>query len=544
MMQSSSRAVFFILVFALLAQCAHAGRVKWSSDYGADVTGGIDTDGTSIYIGALDTVSKAQALDGRSLWSVQAKGSLLRPFRSGGLIIALSREGQLYEISDTTRMIVKTVNLSGEVLNDPLVSGTNVYIPTENGIVLFSTSSGTVLWQQKQPCKVHSTPVLAGGRLFAFCENGGVLTINTADGSVADQAQFSTVFWKSSPVVLGNRIFMGTYDGKIYSFATSSPKNAMLLASTPDGAAVSADLAADNEAIIFTTAGGHVCRMQQMGAIDWCTKLTSQVAARPIITEGGIYAITDGGILYGISHGGKLLWDYQTGLPIKAEIIKQGGMIYAISKNGTLAALSTSSCDINFPAEGDDVSGVDSLDVEISAYADTPIREVQVRVNDGGWITATGKESAYVGQVSTSVMALGENTIYCRVVSGDGEEREPYSAVNVVRKAAGREMNVKMPSWAGYKTKVSIAVSDASGKPLDHVSIMLGKTKYTNVNGTLEVVPAERGDYHVEVRRPGYKPFTGTITVGDDYTPIIVMFMLVALLIAVFYISYKKWMEE
>jgi hypothetical protein len=284
--------------------------------------------------------------------------------------------------------------------------------------------------------------------------------------------------------------------------------------------------------------------MQTNGAYNWCTDTFSEIASTPIVTEGGIYAIDDSGIMYGITHEGNITWEYTTENAVKEDMIKLGSMIYTISKEGVVSALSTSSCTILFPTQGSDVSGVNLVDVEVDGYADTQISNVQIKVNDENWIDAEKIGDIYVGKMPSELIPLGNSQIKCRVVSKDGEELPPYTAINVTKKSVGKNMNVNVPTTIGYKLPIKIQINDENGNPLDHVNVIFGKLHYTNVNGSLEITPPEKGTYKLEIRRAGYKPFSTQVTVSDDYTIIIVIFVLVVLLISVFYIFYKKWMEE
>ncbi|GEM_PF-2929302 len=539
--------VIAFLFFALLYMpLVFADRVKWSADFqNTDITGGIAVDGNYIYLASLDSVSQLQIVDGKGRWSVHIKGgTLLKPIKSGGIVLALSKEGVLYEVSDSTRTIIKTYNLSGEVLNDPLVISTNIYIPTSKGVNAFSTQTGSAIWAPKSTCSVQSTPVIIGDKLMYACDNGNIEMISRTTGELVDQARYSYVFWKSSPLVLGDSVYFGSFDGKVLSISKKGPKGVRWVRETPDGTPVYADIVADGTNAIITTAGGKVCALQPTGDYAWCVDTSSGVGAAPIVTDGGIYAIADNGMMYSITHDGKVNWAYDTGLPVKADMVKKGSMIYIAAKNGTVAAISTSSCNILFPSDKGDISGVDILDVEVDAYADTAIKNVQVKAGDSGWTDTEKSGNEYVAKMPASSIPIGESEISCRVISEDGEELQPYTVISVVKKPAGKKMVVEAPTGVGYGSSFDVRIKDESGAPLDRVTVIFGNLKYNNINGTIRITPSAKGLYRLEVRRAGYVPFRGEVNVGDDYTIIAVMAGLVIMLLAVFYIFYKKWMEE
>ena len=129
-------------------------------------------------------------------------------------------------------------------------------------------------------------------------------------------------------------------------------------------------------------------------------------------------------------------------------------------------------------------------------------------------------------------------------MSEDGSELPPYTEISVTRKSKGKKMIVEAPKSVGYGSSFAIKVKDENGNYVDHVNVIFGNLQYRNIYGELKLTPADKGTYNLEIRRPGYVPFKTSITVGEDYTIIIVMFILVLVLISVFYIFYKKWMEE
>ncbi|MGB9635151.1 MAG: PQQ-binding-like beta-propeller repeat protein [Candidatus Micrarchaeia archaeon] len=530
-----------IILTLLLFSLASANRIKWTSDLNADVTGGILVDGDYIYVSSLDSLSKLQLSDGKIIWSMQLKGTLLNPVKIGSLLVLLSKEGNVYVVSDSTRSVVRTVNISGQILNDPLVVSGILYIPTSAGIVAFNAQTGSILWVQKEACITQSTPLLVDNNLFVVCENGLIKLISTSSGATVDQASYSDVFWKSSPVYVDGRVIIGSFGGNVYAVSQRTPRNFMWIRDTVDGTGIVSDIKLVDKKILISTASGNMCLLEADGTIRWCALLDSESVSSPVVTDTNIYAITDSGTMYGISYDGNVSWKYETGLPVKADIIKKGSMIYGVSKNGTVFALSTSSCSVTYPSDGMDVSGVDMLDVEVDVYADTSIKNVQVRTGEGAWVEASKQGDVYVAKLP---IPIGESSISCRVISEDGAEQPPYDTVAVTRKTSGKVMNVDVPSFVGYGSSFNVVVKDEKGNLLDRVNILFGPLQYRNIDGQITITPHTKGKFMLEVRRAGYVPFKKEVEVGDDYTIFMVVIVLVFLFLSVFYIFYRRWMEE
>ncbi|MCX8200052.1 MAG: PQQ-binding-like beta-propeller repeat protein [Candidatus Micrarchaeota archaeon] len=534
----------FVVALLLLATAAYADRMKWSADLNRDITGGLIIDGGYIYVTALDMLYKIDILDGRTIWTLQLKGTLLKPVKMESIIIVPSKEGSIYLVNDGTKSIIKTLNVSGEILNSPLLIPPNAYFPTSKGIVALNAQSNAISWKQSQECPVQATPISIGDAVVALCDNGNVMYVARSNGAVTDQAKYDDVFWKPSPAVQDTRVIIGSFGGKIYALSTKSPKNIVWVRPTQDGTSVAADIYADSDEIIVTTAGGKICSLNVDGSQKWCKSTSSEVASKPIVTESWIYAITDSGTMYGISHDGDVSWAYESGLLTKADIAKKGSMIYAVSKNGTVAALSTSSCSIIFPEDGSDVAGVEQVEVTVDPYADMEITSVQVRSENGAWVDAAKTKGVYIAKIPITSIPSGSSSISCRVVSKDGEELPPYTSISIKKEGAGKRMRVEAPTNVGFGSSFSVKILNEKGEPLDKVTVIFGSLQYTDVSGSIKIAPPAKGTYRLEVRRAGYVPFRQDVTVSDDYTIMLVVGGLFVLAVAVFYILYKRWMEE
>ncbi|MEM4331999.1 MAG: PQQ-binding-like beta-propeller repeat protein [Candidatus Micrarchaeia archaeon] len=534
----------FVIALLILSSTAYADRIKWSAGLDRDVTGGLIVDSGYIYVTALDTLYKIDIIDGKTIWALTLKGTLLKPVKSESLVIVASKEGSIYLVNDQTKSVMKTLNTSGEILNSPLLIAANAYFPTSKGIVAVNTQTSSISWKQSQECSVQATPISVGDMLVVPCDNGNVMLIARSNGAIIDQTKYDDVFWKPSPALQDTRVILGSFGGKIYAVSSKSPKNIVWVRSTQDGTSVAADVYADNSKIIITTAGGKICSLNVDGSLNWCRDTSSEVASRPIVTDSWIYAITDSGTIYGISHDGEVGWVYESGLQTKADISKKGSMIYAVSKNGTLAALSTSSCNILFPEEGSDVAGVEQVEITVDPYADMEITNVQVRVEGGAWVDASKVGNVYIAKIPISSIPAGNSQLSCRVISKDGEELPPYTSIKITKSGAGKKMKVDAPTNVGFGSSFMVKISDENGAPLDKATVIFGALQYTDVNGALKITPPAKGIYRLEIRRAGYVPFRQDVTVSDDYTIIIVIGGLFILAVAVFYILYKKWMEE
>ena len=89
-----------------------------------------------------------------------------------------------------------------------------VYVGTATGeLIALGLADGTLRWRYKAGEAIgESSPAVAGGRVFIGDLDGVVHAVNVADGKAAWTFKTKSEI-KSSPVVVGDLVLMGSYDG-------------------------------------------------------------------------------------------------------------------------------------------------------------------------------------------------------------------------------------------------------------------------------------------------------------------------------------------
>ena len=92
-----------------------------------------------------------------------------------------------------------------------------VYVGTATGeLIAVGLSDGKLRWRYKAGEAIgESSPTVANGRVFIGDLIGVVHAVNIADGKAAWTFKTQSEI-KSSPVVVGDLLLMGSYDGKLY----------------------------------------------------------------------------------------------------------------------------------------------------------------------------------------------------------------------------------------------------------------------------------------------------------------------------------------
>ncbi len=533
--------IFTILVFAL----SYADRIKWSTELEGDISGGLILHGNYLYVSGRNALYKVDTLTGKELWKTTVKGTLLKPVWKGTELLVPSREGTIYTVSDISRKVVREVNISGLILGDSVLSGNMLYIPTSKGIVALDTTNNRVKWTAGN-CRTGASPLILTNKLIMLCNEGIVKEVSLDSGEVLSSTKYGGGFWNVPPVKIGTKVIIPGFDGKIYFASTSSTK-VVVGKYTYDGNPLSTEpVALDGSSFLGITNTGYACKYKLNGDYEWCIKLDSESTSKPIVTTNNIYVVTDRGTIYGISKDGEIKWQVETELSLKHDFAKKVSLMYGVSRNGKIIAVSTSSCTITSPPDGYDVAGLDYIDTNVDAYSDSEIRNVLVRINGGNWIeTQVNKEGLYTVEIPGNRFRVGDNKIECKVSSTSGDEQAPYTSVSVIKSPNPRKMSVDVPTSVAYGSAFTITVRDRdTGEILDGVDIEFGDLVYKNVNGKYSLTPPKKGSYTLIVKKGGYNQFKTTINVGENYTIPIILGVIALVLLGMAYMVYRKWMEE
>jgi outer membrane protein assembly factor BamB len=177
------------------------GRQVWSTKLSGGVDGQASYDDTTalVYVGADDgTLYAIDAASGAVRWTHKAKGAIEpAPVLAGGKLYYTSSEGRVYCLDAQNgkwqwqyeREPPESFTIHG--FAGVLVVGDRVYTGFADGyVVALKAAGGDVVWARSlaaasdQFVDVDTTPVLAGGQLYAASYSGGMYALNPKDGTV------------------------------------------------------------------------------------------------------------------------------------------------------------------------------------------------------------------------------------------------------------------------------------------------------------------------------------------------------------------------
>lgn len=534
----------FIFTFLLFLFLAHAEDFKWDLELDSDITGGIIIDNNYAYVTSMNTLTRINLIEQKTDWETQTVKTTLEPIKYGGMIIVPVREGKLYQVNIANNRVIKEVVTDTEITAEPLLSGNRIYVPTNENLICVDANTGDIVWKTKINTITTVKPIDTASNIILLGKDGLIIAISKSDGRVIfNDLKYSDSFWMSSGEVKNGQIVFGGEKGKIYAVSEANPKITYLNKQTIDGTPLSSTPSFLGNDILYTTQGGKICQMTTSGVNVWCLTLKTACTSKPIITDKWIYAVTNDGTVHGINLNGTEKFTHNIEASVLKNARKVGSMIYLTSKEGRIIAVSTSSCEVVYPSNNEDISGIEELDIEVNAFADTEIVDVSLKINEGRWISAELVDGKYIAKVSADEFNF-ENNIYCKVTSMDGDEKPPYSNIYVTKTGQGKKMDVSVPGFIGFKSSYKLEIKDENGNPLDRVIVIFGDETFRDINGEITLTPERKGITNLEIRRPGYIPVKATINVDDDYTFVIGGVVILLLLGVYAFMTYRKWMRE
>jgi outer membrane protein assembly factor BamB len=160
---------------------------------------GLAVDGDRVYAaGHKGDVSAFELASGKSAWHVRLKAPLSGGTAAGaGLVLIGTSDGRLFALDAGNGASRWSVRVSGEVLAPAAISEHLIALRTVDGkLHALSPADGHELWAQQQQVprlslRGTARPVIAGDLVLCGFDNGRVMAVNVADGTVQWEAIIS-----------------------------------------------------------------------------------------------------------------------------------------------------------------------------------------------------------------------------------------------------------------------------------------------------------------------------------------------------------------
>jgi outer membrane protein assembly factor BamB len=199
---------------------AKTGMKRWIFESGAEITSGANFSGDKILFGSWDETLYCLDKNGKELWKVKTQGPVNgSPAVAGGMTFVAGCDSSVHIIDIVTGMEKAAVELDGQAAASAAVVGDCLYVGTmSNQVHEVDWKKAKRGWtfqpeKRSQPffasAAVTDQLVVAGSRdkrVYGLDRLKGLEKWSFITGGQVD----------SSPVIVGERVYFGSKDGKLY----------------------------------------------------------------------------------------------------------------------------------------------------------------------------------------------------------------------------------------------------------------------------------------------------------------------------------------
>jgi outer membrane protein assembly factor BamB len=211
-------------------------------------------------------------------WQKTIGPSESSPVAVGGFVYAADWSGRVWCFRANSGKLRWVVDVGGQIKDAPAVSGDRLYVADYEGhLTALRLSDGKRLWQaSSQPRLVgngtfYSTPAAAYGRVYLGSTDGKVYSFGATSGKLR-WSQSTGGYVYSSPAVWRQRVYIGSYDRRFY------------------------------------------CLDAATGDVRWSFTANGPISGSPTVMDGVVYFATLKQRTYALdARTGKLLWQFGDG---------------------------------------------------------------------------------------------------------------------------------------------------------------------------------------------------------------------------------------
>jgi outer membrane protein assembly factor BamB len=202
--------------------------------------------------------------------------------------------------------------------SSPLLEGDRVYVGDWNGMVYcFAARSGKLIWRFQADGKVKGGLAFSNGRVYFGTYGSSVYALDAAKGTEiwkagAQPGLVSTGTFYSTPAVAYDRVYIGSTDGKMYSFGATS--GALRWSQSTGGYVYSSPAVWHERVYAGSYSGSFFCFDAATGAVLWSFRANGPISGSPTLIAGRVYFSTLRGTTYALDAlGGHEVWTFADG---------------------------------------------------------------------------------------------------------------------------------------------------------------------------------------------------------------------------------------
>ncbi|MBS1845435.1 MAG: PQQ-binding-like beta-propeller repeat protein [Actinobacteria bacterium] len=138
------------------------------------------------------------------------------PIYVGGVLYAVNNSGFAFALNARTGAKLWERRIGRLNASSPAYSKHRLYIVNlvPGHIVKLDAKNGKMVWKKRLPGRAESSPVVVGNSVYFGCEDGKLYSVSTVNGNVRWATQLSGPV-KAAPAYYGGRLFVGDYGGSM-----------------------------------------------------------------------------------------------------------------------------------------------------------------------------------------------------------------------------------------------------------------------------------------------------------------------------------------
>jgi outer membrane protein assembly factor BamB len=138
------------------------------------------------------------------------------PIYVGGVLYAVNNSGFAFALDARTGARLWERRIGRLNASSPAYSKHRLYIVNlvPGHIVKLDAANGKLIWKKPLPGRAESSPVVVGNSVYFGCEDGKLYSVSTVNGHVRWSTQLSGPV-KAAPAFYGGRLFVGDYGGSM-----------------------------------------------------------------------------------------------------------------------------------------------------------------------------------------------------------------------------------------------------------------------------------------------------------------------------------------
>ena len=195
----------------------------------------------------------------------------------------------------------------GPISGSAVVSNGRVYFGSQDTyIYCLDARVGSLIWKFPTGYKVRSTPAVVGGRLYSGADDGNIYCIDAVTGEQIWKKYVNGTYhgeleypfagqWmvRSSPIIVGNRLYVGALDGKVYCLDTA---NGNIVWTFQTGNAIGGSAAYYNGVIYIASVDMFLYALNaNNGTAIWQTQVSTSIQSYTGTLHGTPVVLSDQG---------------------------------------------------------------------------------------------------------------------------------------------------------------------------------------------------------------------------------------------------------